>query len=105
MDMEQSHRRFYDEYLASNDMLKRARFCGTVFAVDLESKADGYFNEVGPWMRQEFLNRGLLVRPLGNTIYLLPPYCVTDDELQCAYKAIGEITASLSHKTAPALSR
>lgn len=105
MDMEQSHRRFHDEYLASNDMLKRARFCGTVFAVDLESKADGYFNEVGPWMRQELLNRGLLVRPLGNTIYLLPPYCVTDDELQCAYKAIGEITATLSQKTAPSLSR
>lgn len=99
MDMEQSHRRFHDEYLASNEMLKRARFCGTVFAVDLESNADGYFNEVGPWMRQQFLNRGLLVRPLGNTIYLLPPYCVTDDELRCAYQAIGEITVSLNQKT------
>ena len=105
MDMERRHRRLYHQFLASNDNLKRARFCGTVFAVDLESKTDGYFNEIGPRLREEFLNRGLLIRPLGNTIYLLPPYCVTDEELHSAYEAISDIVHGLTNKSLATLTQ
>jgi adenosylmethionine-8-amino-7-oxononanoate aminotransferase len=35
--------------------------------------------------------RGFLVRPLGNTIYLMPPYCSTEDEIGALYGAIAEI--------------
>ncbi len=39
-------------------------------------------------MKRFFLDRGLLLRPLGDTLYLLPPYCVTGDQLDRAYAGI-----------------
>jgi adenosylmethionine-8-amino-7-oxononanoate aminotransferase len=50
----------------------------------------GYLSEVGPRLRAFFRERGLLIRPLGNVIYLMPPYCVTDADLGRAYEAIDE---------------
>ncbi|TIW31203.1 MAG: aminotransferase class III-fold pyridoxal phosphate-dependent enzyme, partial [Mesorhizobium sp.] len=43
-----------------------------------------------PKLRAFFLERGLLVRPLGNVLYLLPPYCITGNELDGLYDAIEE---------------
>ncbi|RRH88259.1 adenosylmethionine--8-amino-7-oxononanoate transaminase [Mesorhizobium tamadayense] len=66
------------------------RTTGTIAALDLSVGNAGYLAEVGPRLRAFFLERGLLVRPLGNVIYVLPPYCVTSDELDCLYAAIDE---------------
>ena len=43
---------------------------------------------VGPRLYALFLERGVLLRPLGNTIYVMPPYCITGDELDLVYDAI-----------------
>ena len=37
-----------------------------------------------------FLNKGLLLRPLGNVFYIMPPYCILKNELKYAYKIIYE---------------
>ena len=66
------------------------RTCGTIAAVDVVVRDAGYLSEVGPKLRAFFLERGLLVRPLGQTIYLMPPYCVTEAELDTLYDAISE---------------
>ena len=66
------------------------RTTGTIAALDLSVGNAGYLAEVGPRLRAFFLGRGLLVRPLGNVIYVLPPYCVTSDELDHLYEAIDE---------------
>jgi len=42
-----------------------------------------------------FLDRGFLLRPLGNVVYFLPPYVVTDDECHRVFDAIGEVVAAL----------
>jgi adenosylmethionine-8-amino-7-oxononanoate aminotransferase len=76
------------------DALKRnrgftgARRCGTIVALELEVKDPGYLAEAGPKLYEYFRSRGLLLRPLGNTIYLMPPYCSTLDDLDAAYDAI-----------------
>ncbi|RWI16765.1 adenosylmethionine--8-amino-7-oxononanoate transaminase [Mesorhizobium sp.] len=67
-----------------------ARTAGTIAALDLRVGNAGYLAEVGPRLRAFFLDRGLLVRPLGNVIYVLPPYCVTSGELDRLYSAIDE---------------
>lgn len=67
-----------------------ARSCGTIAALDLVVPDAGYLASVGPGLRAFFLERGLLVRPLGGTIYLMPPYCVTEAELDRLYDAISE---------------
>ncbi|TIQ42708.1 adenosylmethionine--8-amino-7-oxononanoate transaminase [Mesorhizobium sp.] len=69
---------------------ENVRTTGTIAALDLSVGNAGYLAEVGPRLRAFFLDRGLLVRPLGNVIYLLPPYCVTSDELDRLYAAIDE---------------
>ncbi len=69
---------------------ENVRTTGTIAALDLRVGNAGYLAEVGPRLRAFFLERGLLVRPLGNVIYVLPPYCVTSDELDGLYAAIDE---------------
>jgi adenosylmethionine---8-amino-7-oxononanoate aminotransferase len=66
------------------------RTTGTIAALDLRVGKAGYLAEVGPKLRAFFLQHGLLLRPLGNVIYVLPPYCVTSDELDRLYGVIGE---------------
>lgn len=67
------------------------RVIGGVGVVELApapGAAGGYFDEVGPRVARAFLDRGLLIRPLGNVVYFMPPYAITDDE---AAWALGEI--------------
>ena len=66
------------------------RSSGTIAAFDLRVANPGYLSEIGQKLRAFFLDRNLLVRPLGNVVYLLPPYCVTADELDRLYDAIDE---------------
>lgn len=66
------------------------RQIGTITALDLATDATGYLSDVGPRLRRLFRERGLLLRPLGNVIYLMPPYCTSAEELDRAYAAIDE---------------
>ena len=40
---------------------------------------------------QRVMEKGVLLRPLGGTVYSVPPYCVTEEELEKIYKTIDEI--------------
>ncbi len=75
---------------AQDGRFAHARNCGTIAALDLVVADQGYLASVGPRLYDFFLSRGLLLRPLGNTIYLMPPYCITQDELALAYHAIRD---------------
>ncbi|GLK66599.1 adenosylmethionine--8-amino-7-oxononanoate transaminase [Hansschlegelia plantiphila] len=72
-----------------------ARVRGTIAAVDIVTPDAGYLAEIGPKLRAFFLGQGLLVRPLGDVVYLMPPYCVTEDELDRLYDAILEAPDAL----------
>lgn len=66
------------------------RRIGTIAAFDIAAPEGGYLAAMGPKLTAFFRDRGLLLRPLGNTVYVMPPYCVTGDELDLVYAAIGE---------------
>ena len=68
--------------------IERLRCVGSIMAFDLADGADGYKSEAGEFLRAYFLENGLNIRPLGSTIYLMPPYCVAEDELARAYAGI-----------------
>jgi adenosylmethionine-8-amino-7-oxononanoate aminotransferase len=72
------------------DGVRNVRVLGTVMAMDLVSRDDGYLSKVGPALTRFALERGVLLRPLGNTVYILPPYCATDDDLARAYDVIAD---------------
>jgi adenosylmethionine-8-amino-7-oxononanoate aminotransferase len=67
------------------------RQLGTIAALDVVATDAGYMADVGPRLYREFSARGLLVRPLGNTIYLMPPYCSTAHDLTQVYDAIDHV--------------
>lgn len=66
------------------------RRMGTITALDLRSPQGGYLATIGLDLMRFFNDRGLLLRPLGPTIYVLPPYCITAEELDRTYAAIDE---------------
>lgn len=71
------------------------RQLGTITALDLKVPDAGYLAAVGPRLMRFFLERGILLRPLGNTIYVMPPYCITLAELDLIYAAIAEAPQAL----------
>lgn len=80
--------------------LIRPRVTGTISAVTFEGHNQAYDVAIGPRLKAFFLERGLLLRPLGPTVYLLPPYCITESELERGYDAIEE-AAKLFGENAP----
>lgn len=65
-----------------------ARQLGTITALDIDVPDGGYMATIGPALQQHALAMGVLLRPLGNTVYVMPPYCITPDELDQVYRAI-----------------
>jgi adenosylmethionine-8-amino-7-oxononanoate aminotransferase len=68
--------------------LENVRRLGTITAMELKVSDPGYLAAAGPALITFFQARGILLRPLGNTIYVMPPYCVTAQELNLVYDAI-----------------
>lgn len=75
--------------LAAHPKVARMRLCGTIAAFDLKVAEQGYGAAVGQAVKRFCLDRGVLLRPLGGTCYLLPPYCTTDGELERAWDVLG----------------
>ncbi|QRM32866.1 adenosylmethionine--8-amino-7-oxononanoate transaminase [Microvirga sp. VF16] len=73
---------------AGDPRFAEVRVSGTIAAFELAVANPGYLAGIGPKLRAFFLERDLLVRPLGNVIYLLPPYCVSASELDRLHDAV-----------------
>ncbi len=92
--MEAKHLHHLNE-LRQYPQVERIRVMGTIAALDLVTTQPGYLNQMGAAVRQQAIAHGLLLRPLGNVLYLMPPYCITDDELAQAYAGIQSILHTL----------
>ena len=77
--------------LSGHERLRDARVCGTIAAINVRGAAGGYLATVGPDIRAAFARRNMLVRPLGDAVYVMAPYCVTENELDRLYEALIEI--------------
>ena len=67
------------------------RVIGGVAAVELASNKPGYLDGIGPHLAAAFLERGLLLRPLGNVVYFMPPYCITESETAWVLEQIVDV--------------
>jgi adenosylmethionine---8-amino-7-oxononanoate aminotransferase len=74
--------------------LSAARQIGTITAIDVDVPSSGYLSEVGPRLLAFFTSRNLLLRPLGNTVYVMPPYCIDDSDLAALYAGIADAVAA-----------
>ena len=71
------------------------RSIGTVAAIEIEAEDAGYLSKLRPFLYGFFLERGVLLRPLGNIVYVLPPYVITASELHYVYDVIQEALNAL----------
>ncbi len=71
--------------------VKTVRQTGTIIAMEWETGDNtSYFSSLRDTLYNYFLDAGIILRPLGNIIYILPPYCITDTELNYVYEKIEQ---------------
>ncbi len=77
-------------FLINNPKVSKIRFLGDIAAFDIIGFDKGYGANIGEILKKNFLKRGYLIRPLGNTLYLMPPYCIEKHTLTNVYSVIDE---------------
>lgn len=78
---------------AEHPCVTDVRHIGTVAAIELKVPDAGYLSSLRPRLYEFFLSRGVLLRPLGNVVYVLPPYIITADQLNFVYDVVEESLA------------
>jgi len=71
--------------------IKNVRVLGTILAFEIEQGEDVYLNSISATVTTKALEKGIYLRPLGNTVYIMPPYCITDEELEKVYAVLLEV--------------
>lgn len=97
--IEKSHKDAAQSFAARDDV-SDVRVKGTIMALDIVDETDGYLSDLGVRLYNEFLEGGILLRPIGNCVYILPPYCITKDELERIYEHITRSLDRLKNERA-----
>ena len=84
-----SHQEF-SQRLTRKSNISGLRQCGTILAFEIDDGAGDYMSDLGPALLGFFRDRNILLRPLGNTIYIMPPYCIACEELESIYSVVEE---------------
>lgn len=86
-----SHSRFFKKIMIyqQHGIIKNLRQLGTILAFEIcNSQTDDYLNTISRDFTLFSMKRGVYLRPMGNTVYILPPYCITRQELKQVYQVI-----------------
>jgi adenosylmethionine---8-amino-7-oxononanoate aminotransferase len=88
--------KIFKERIENHPLIYDARQQGTILAFEIISDDNtSYFSSIRDLAYDFFLENGLLIRPLGNVIFLNPPYCTTDEELEKMYSGIENFIQSI----------
>lgn len=81
--------------LGHDPRVTNPRRLGTIAALDIVVSDSGYLSTLAPRLIAFYRDHGVLLRPLGNTVYVMPPYCITADELAQVWDSIAASLATL----------
>jgi adenosylmethionine-8-amino-7-oxononanoate aminotransferase len=81
--------------LQDHALVADVRQTGTILAIEISTEAPSYHNSLRDVIYRFFLDKKIIMRPLGNIIYILPPYCITDEELHYIYECIRELLTKI----------
>jgi len=76
------------EALAQHPLVQRPRLLGSMAAFDLATDQPGYLHPGGKLLQAKARAHGVFLRPLGSVVYLLPPLCISDGQLEQCYAAL-----------------
>ncbi|HLP64237.1 adenosylmethionine--8-amino-7-oxononanoate transaminase [Flavobacterium sp.] len=84
----QSHLEFQKK-IESHSKVKTTRVLGVIFALEIKTEsAESYYGNLRNKLYNFFIENGILLRPVGNIVYILPPYIITENQLQKVYQTI-----------------
>jgi adenosylmethionine-8-amino-7-oxononanoate aminotransferase len=84
----ESHLEFENK-IKSHPKVKTTRVLGVVFALEIEtSSEESYYGALRNKLYNFFIENGVILRPVGNIVYVLPPYIMTNSQLQKVYQTI-----------------
>ncbi|MDO9186315.1 MAG: adenosylmethionine--8-amino-7-oxononanoate transaminase [Bacteroidia bacterium] len=93
--IEQQHHLFLQK-IRSHKALIDVRQLGTIIAFEIKTgEQTNYLNSLAEHISQFFISRGIILRPLGNIIYILPPYCISNTDLEYIYNVTEEFLNGL----------
>lgn len=81
----------FSEQMQDGGFLKNMRQTGTILAMEFDNGQTSYFNQIRNLLYNFALQHRVLLRPLGNIIYIMPPYCITNDQLEKVYAVIRKM--------------
>jgi len=89
------NKNFAEKLKASNGQqkIKNIRTLGTILAFEIDEGRDEYLNGISAVITEKALSEGIYLRPLGNTVYIMPPYCITNAELEKIYTFLMKVIA------------
>lgn len=87
--IEKKHAQFLEK-LKQQHKIFMPRVLGPIMAFNIADSDGGYKNNLGEFLREWFFKNGINIRPLGNAVYIMPPYCITDKQLEYVYDKINE---------------
>lgn len=88
--VEALHQHFFKQ-IKNHPKVRTVRQTGTIIAIEWETGNDtSYLSDLRDQLYTYFLNKGIILRPLGNIIYILPPYVISNDDLTYIYETIKQ---------------
>ncbi|MCW3088399.1 MAG: bioA, partial [Sediminibacterium sp.] len=91
----EENRQFAEKLRAGIWKCKHIRTQGTILAFEMDHGPDEYLNTISTRFTSMAMAKGVYIRPLGNTVYIMPPYCITEEELQKTYEVILSVLTLL----------
>jgi adenosylmethionine-8-amino-7-oxononanoate aminotransferase len=86
---------FFLSKIKAHKNVKEVRQTGTILAIEVKtSEHTHYLNNLSDKITEHFLKHGILIRPLGNVFYILPPYCISFGDLDFIYTRTEEFLNS-----------
>lgn len=92
---EARHRPRLEQLAARHSRVMRPRCIGTIAAFDLAVEQPGYLSALGRQLQQRCLEHGVYLRPLGHVVYLLPPLCLSEAQLDRIHAALDQAISAL----------
>ena len=79
----------FQEHIKNHPKVITTRVLGTIFALEIKKEnEESYYGTMRTKLYNFFIENGIILRPVGNIVYILPPYIITDEQLQKVYKVV-----------------
>ena len=79
----------FQKHIESHPKVSTTRVLGVIFALEIQTEsAESYYGAMRNKLYNFFIENGIVIRPVGNIVYILPPYIITDQQLQKVYEVV-----------------